>query len=39
MHFTRQFAVFVKAGIPITEALDVIGDETRTSRCGARSAA
>jgi type IV pilus assembly protein PilC len=28
MHFTRQFAVFVKAGIPITEALDVIGDET-----------
>ena len=28
MHFTRQFAVFVKAGIPITEALEVIGDET-----------
>jgi type IV pilus assembly protein PilC len=28
MNFTRQFAVFVKAGIPITEALDVIGDET-----------
>jgi len=28
MHFTRQLAVFVKAGIPITEALEVIGDET-----------
>jgi type IV pilus assembly protein PilC len=28
MHFTRQLAVFVKAGIPITEALVVIGDET-----------
>ena len=28
MQFTRQLAVFVKAGIPITEALDVIGDET-----------
>ncbi len=28
MHFTRQLAVFVKAGIPITEALDIIGDET-----------
>jgi type IV pilus assembly protein PilC len=28
MHFTRQLAVFVKAGIPLTEAMDVIGDET-----------
>ncbi len=28
MNFTRQLAVFVKAGIPITEALTTIGDET-----------
>jgi type IV pilus assembly protein PilC len=28
MHFTRQLAVFVKAGIPITDALLTIGDET-----------
>jgi len=28
MHFSRQLAVFVKAGIPIMEALDVIGEET-----------
>ncbi|MGZ4673776.1 MAG: type II secretion system F family protein [Ilumatobacteraceae bacterium] len=28
MHFTRQLAVFVKAGIPITEAMEIIGDET-----------
>ena len=28
MHFTRQLSVFVRAGIPITEALDIIGDET-----------
>jgi type IV pilus assembly protein PilC len=28
MHFSRQLAVFVKAGIPIMEALEVIGDET-----------
>jgi type IV pilus assembly protein PilC len=28
MHFTRQLAVFVKAGIPITDALNTIGDET-----------
>lgn len=28
MHFTRQLAVFVKAGIPLTEAMEVIGDET-----------
>jgi type IV pilus assembly protein PilC len=28
MHFTRQLAVFVKAGIPITEAMQIIGDET-----------
>jgi type IV pilus assembly protein PilC len=28
MHFTRQLAVFVKAGIAITEALEIIGDET-----------
>ena len=27
MHFTRQLAVFVKAGIPITEALTTISDE------------
>ena len=28
MQFTRQLAVFVKAGIPITDALITIGDET-----------
>ncbi len=28
MHFTRQLAVFVKAGIPLTDALETIGDET-----------
>jgi type IV pilus assembly protein PilC len=28
MNFTRQLAVFVKAGIPITDALTTIGDET-----------
>src|SRR5829696_6167222 len=28
MNFTRQLAVFVKAGIPITDALTVIGDES-----------
>lgn len=28
MHFTRQLAVFVRAGIPITAALETIGDET-----------
>ena len=28
MHFTRQLAVFVKAGIPLTEAMEVIGDES-----------
>jgi type IV pilus assembly protein PilC len=28
MNFTRQLAVFVKAGIPITDALQIIGDET-----------
>lgn len=28
MHFTRQLAVFVKAGIPLTDALVIIGDET-----------
>jgi type IV pilus assembly protein PilC len=28
MHFTRQLAVFVKAGIPLTDALLTIGDET-----------
>lgn len=28
MQFTRQCAVFVKAGIPLTEALEIIGDET-----------
>jgi type IV pilus assembly protein PilC len=29
MHFTRQLAVFVRAGIPITSALEVIGDEAQ----------
>jgi type IV pilus assembly protein PilC len=29
MHFTRQLAVFVRAGIPITAALETIGDETQ----------
>lgn len=28
MHFSRQLAVFMKAGIPIMEALDVIAQET-----------
>jgi type IV pilus assembly protein PilC len=28
MHFSRQLAVFMKAGIPIMEALDVIAEET-----------
>jgi len=28
MNFTRQLAVFVKAGIPITDALTTIGDES-----------
>lgn len=28
MNFTRQLSVFVKAGIPITDALTTIGDET-----------
>lgn len=28
MHFTRQLSVFVRAGIPITDALETIGDET-----------
>ncbi len=28
MNFTRQLAVFVQAGIPLTEAMEVIGDET-----------
>ena len=28
MHFSRQLGVFVKAGIPIMEALEVIGAET-----------
>jgi len=28
MHFSRQLSVFIKAGIPIMEALRVIGDET-----------
>jgi type IV pilus assembly protein PilC len=28
MHFSRQLSVFVQAGIPIMEALDVIADET-----------
>ena len=28
MHFTRQLAVFVKAGIPLTEAMETIVDET-----------
>ena len=28
MHFTRQLAVFVKAGIPLMDALQTIGDES-----------
>jgi type IV pilus assembly protein PilC len=28
MHFSRQLGVFVEAGIPIMEALEVIGEET-----------
>ena len=28
MNFTRQLAVFIKAGIPITDALTTIGDES-----------
>ena len=30
MNFTRQLAVFMKAGIPIMESLEVIADETQT---------
>ena len=38
MHFTRQLAVFVKAGIPITEALaDHRRRDRRTSPCSAPS--
>jgi type IV pilus assembly protein PilC len=29
MHFSRQLSVFVEAGIPIMEALDVIAEETK----------
>jgi type IV pilus assembly protein PilC len=29
MQFTRQLAVFVRAGIPITNALEIIGDEAQ----------
>jgi type IV pilus assembly protein PilC len=29
MHFSRQLSVFIKAGIPIMEALRVIGDEVQ----------
>ena len=28
LHFTRQLSVFVVAGVSITEALDIIGDES-----------
>ena len=28
MHFSRQLSVFVEAGIPIMEALEVISEET-----------
>ena len=28
MHFSRELGVFVKAGIPIMEALEVISEET-----------
>ena len=28
MHFSRQLSVFVEAGIPIMEALEVIAEET-----------
>ena len=28
MHFSRQLSVFVKAGVPIMEALEVIAEET-----------
>ena len=28
MHFSRQLSVFIKAGIPIMEALEVIAEET-----------
>ena len=28
MHFSRQLAVFIEAGIPIMEALEVISEET-----------
>ena len=29
MHFSRQLGVFIKAGVPIMEALSVIGEETQ----------
>jgi len=28
MHFSRQMAVFIRAGIPILDALEIIGEET-----------
>jgi len=31
MHFSRQMAVFIKAGIPIIEALETISSETKSS--------
>jgi type IV pilus assembly protein PilC len=32
MHFSRQLAVFVKAGVPILEALEIINDEITEKR-------
>ena len=29
MHFSRQLAAFVRAGVPLPEAIDTIGEETR----------
>lgn len=34
MHFSRQLAVFVRAGIPILEGLDVIGEEASSKVLG-----
>ena len=35
MHLSRQIAAFLRAGLPILEAVHTIGAETRTPRCGA----
>ena len=33
MHFSRQMAAFVRAGIPILDALEVLEDDASNKRC------